>query len=235
MTPRSFGTAVLLHAFALAILAQGIVVPRGNALPTGTVGVSLSKAIAHDHLDRPPELEQEPLSQPEAHTSELIERLETPLVVELPPLPPEPEPPEEVKQRIETLPSPPPRRSGRLPTRASPVHPATEEAPTAQEARPAPAPAGGDNQEISPDQKPRIIDPQWPRSVRRRFTGSVVVDVSVTADGRATDVEMVEGTGNADFDEALCETFADTRYIPASAGGVPVACKHRFRVTIRRE
>jgi TonB family protein len=88
---------------------------------------------------------------------------------------------------------------------------------------------------MSPDQPPGIIDPQWPRSVRRRFTGSVVVDVSVTADGRATDVEMVEGTGNADLDEALRETFADTRYIPASTSGVPVACKHRFRVTFRRE
>jgi TonB family protein len=88
---------------------------------------------------------------------------------------------------------------------------------------------------VSPDQPPRIIDPQWPRSVRRRFTGSVVVDVSVTADGRATDVEVIEGTGNADFDEALSETFAESRYVPASTSGVPVACTHRFRVTFRRD
>jgi TonB family protein len=71
--------------------------------------------------------------------------------------------------------------------------------------------------------------------VRRKFTGTVVVDVSVTADGRATDVDVIEGAGNADFDDALRETFADSRYVPASTGGVPVACTHRFRVTFRRD
>lgn len=66
--------------------------------------------------------------------------------------------------------------------------------------------------------------PDYPWSARRRgIQGRVVIRLAVAADGRPTDAEIVQSSGDTGLDQAALITLRHWRLQPAQAGGVPVA------------
>jgi TonB family protein len=110
---------------------------------------------------------------------------------------------------------------------------AREQTKPAQAANAKPTAAATNSAPPAAQQPPRIIRPQWPRVIRKGFTGRVLIEVQIASDGRAVRATLIEGTGNAAWDRALRETFEQARYIPGFTNGMPAACTHRFRVTFR--
>ena len=86
----------------------------------------------------------------------------------------------------------------------------------------------------SPHIPPQLLEPKWPRRVRERFTGRVVVEVVVGLDGKAREARVVEGTGHDAWDEDLLKVFRKARYSVGMHLNQPVVSRHRFRVTFRR-
>lgn len=62
-----------------------------------------------------------------------------------------------------------------------------------------------------------------PMSRRLREEGEVLLDVRVTADGRAEQVRIRRGSGYARLDEAALDTVQHWRFVPARRGSEPVA------------
>ena len=116
-------------------------------------------------------------------------------------------------------------------TETSPSKQPVKESNTQRE----PSPRGEPGVIENPEVAPRILSPDWPRVVRKRFSGSVLVDVTVGANGKATEVKLIEGTGRDDWDEDLIEVFEEASYAPGLLMGMPVPCRHRFRVTFRQD
>lgn len=239
--------------FALAVHAGAIALAFGHVMPREWRPAGETSLLARLESTRtevmPFEDAEFELEAPEVEASDLPEA-ESPREPELPePRPePAPEPPEEfIEPPEETLPDIRPVPETRL-TRP-PEEPEAEEAPAEEPVEEEPveepveeaaeseptasrAPKPGDVPEA--DEPPRLLSPDWPREIRRRFTGQVLVAVVVSPAGSALSVEVIEGTGNADWDESLRETFRGSVYIPGRTQGAPVVCTHQFRITFRR-
>jgi protein TonB len=77
------------------------------------------------------------------------------------------------------------------------------------------------------DQRPRAVftaRPNYPRLLRRNnISGQAIVRFVVTAEGRVSDVVVLEAT-HAPFGDAAIEAVSQWRYIAALKDGQPVAC-----------
>jgi protein TonB len=66
--------------------------------------------------------------------------------------------------------------------------------------------------------------PVYPGIARRRgWEGRVLLRVSVSADGRATSVEVARSSGRGVLDRAAAEAVTAWTFTPASRNGTPIA------------
>lgn len=85
------------------------------------------------------------------------------------------------------------------------------------------------------DEPPRLLNRNWPKLIREGYEGQVLVGVVVAPEGHAISVEILEGTGNARWDDRLKGLFRYSAYAPGRTAGRAVMCSHRFRITFRRK
>lgn len=115
--------------------------------------------------------------------------------------------------------------SGRTST-AAPV----PEPPPPEPSRAPPSPKG-------PSRPPRVLDwtdPVYPAQARQQgIEGTVVLKLTVAADGRPTNVTVNRSSGSAALDEAAVEHVRKARFSPALKDGEPVAMTIAFRVRFR--
>lgn len=72
----------------------------------------------------------------------------------------------------------------------------------------------------------RDIRPEYPTEAdRRRLSGSVKLQLKLEADGRVSDVEVVESTAPGMFDESALAAFRQARFSPAQRNGRPVRAR----------
>lgn len=69
----------------------------------------------------------------------------------------------------------------------------------------------------------RAIEPDYPAEAdRRKLSGTVRLQLKVEADGRVSDVEVVNSTPPGAFDESAIQAFRAARFEPAQKAGRPV-------------
>lgn len=224
--PRSFGIAVLGHALGIAIVLQGVPPSHGTVVQN-TILTSVAATQDVTIADRPL-AEQTELADFEPAATPAPTQDAPPTEVTAPEPLPEPidELPAPAQAQPEAAPAPPaPRGTFTKPAPAAPAEPAVPSPPTSPSASAQPEGFVA----------PAIVSPDWPRTVRRRFTGTISVEVTVSAQGKATAARMLKGTGRDDWDEALLETFLESSYSAARRGATAVECTHIFAVTFKRE
>ena len=121
----------------------------------------------------------------------------------------------------------------------SPTTPVTPAEPVGRAA----APSVTNNTAVSEDRQPTIDasfrgnqPPVYPVIARRRGEqGTVILRVLITPDGRASDVELVRGSGSAHLDRSAIETIRQWRFVPAIKGGRPAAAWYEWRWEFRLE
>ena len=121
----------------------------------------------------------------------------------------------------------------------SPTTPVTPAEPVGRAA----APSITNNIAVSEDRQPTIDasfrgnqPPVYPVIARRRGEqGTVILRVLITPDGRASDVELVRGSGSAYLDRSAIETIRQWRFVPAIKGGRPAAAWYEWRWEFRLE
>lgn len=190
-----------------------------------------------------PEKQSAEVSQNTAAWPETVDAMPAavprPTAISLPPDRPEPliQPPAPSTVAESGLPQPVRAIGGHFPARPE-AQPATsaqpEPAPAMQEPPTKPRAEGPVQAIANPHIPPQILTPAWPRSVREGFSGTVLVEVIVGLDGKATSADIVEGTGRESWDEALLEVFQNARYSVGTHYNQPVVSSHRFRVTFRQ-
>lgn len=78
--------------------------------------------------------------------------------------------------------------------------------------------------------------PNYPESSRRRGQeGTVMLELRVDANGRVTEVRVVESSGFSALDAAAVETLREWRFRPAQRAGMPVAGSLTTAVHFRLE
>jgi protein TonB len=78
--------------------------------------------------------------------------------------------------------------------------------------------------------------PAYPEISRRRGQeGTVLLELSVDANGRVAEVRIVESSGFSALDTAAAEALRDWRFRPAQRGGVPIAASIIHPVHFRIE
>ncbi|MGO1891624.1 MAG: energy transducer TonB, partial [Luteimonas sp.] len=139
-----------------------------------------------------------------------------------PPPPPEPEEPPEIKELAPPQPSPLPP-----PPDDPPVvfdTPSPMDTPAPPPAPPAP-PAPPSSIEASVDVSSRAMNPPRypPSALRSGITGTVILIVSVDANGNVTDVEVERSSRNRDLDRAAIQAARKWSFNPAVVDGVSSA------------
>jgi len=239
MKLKHLGIALLLHAGAIG-LAFWQLTPRRVQETHQPAVVSAGLRVFEQQQAQPEDAFTPPQPAPEQPVEEPGE-LPPPTEILLPPEEPQPEPerPRPLAPVEPTLPeperSPQPSRFPRPQPapQPSPSQPTAETQPVAAESPAASRASSGPV--TAPETPPRILNPDWPLLVRKGFTGRVVIDVVVRLDGRAHDIEVIEGTGRAEWDQALVDTFRNANYLPGYLNGQPVICKHRYSITFRKK
>jgi protein TonB len=103
-------------------------------------------------------------------------------------------------------------------------------APVAPAAASAPKPKG-------PSLPPRVInwtDPPYPEQARQQgVEGTVIVKLTITAEGRPRNVTVVRSSGHSGLDEAAVAHVRKTKFSPALKDGEPVRMHITFRVKFR--
>jgi TonB family protein len=227
MKAGNLGIALLLHAGAIGLALWQLEPPRLSE-PQAPAVISAGVRV----FEQSPEPEQ-PFTPPQAAPAQPIEQPEeepAPTDILLPAEEPEPEPVLPQPLAPETA-LPEPDRTPQ-PSLFPRQQPAADPRPPAVETPALPRPVSGPV--TAPETPPRILKPEWPLLVRKGFTGRVVIEVVVRLDGRAYDIEVIEGTGRADWDNALVEAFRTASYLPGFQNGQPVICKHRYSITFRK-
>lgn len=228
---QHLGIALLLHAGAIG-LAFWQLTPR-RVQETHQPAVVSAGIRVFEQQVQPEEAFTPPSPAPEQPVEGPGE-LPPPTEILLPPEEPqpEPEPPQPLTPTEETLPAPERSPQPSLFPRPRRAKPPAEPPPAAAES---PATARASSGPVTaPETPPRILNPDWPLLVRKGFTGRVVIDVVVRLDGRAYEIEVIEGTGRAEWDQALVDTFRNANYLPGYLNGQPVICKHRYSITFRK-
>jgi protein TonB len=174
-----------------------------------------AKAIPVLEPEFEPVPESEPISEPEPITveAELVD-LE-PASVEVAPVSPAAKP----------LPSPP---AASAPPAVSPAATAAKESPRSLVEIPTAVDlAYYSAREV--DVLPRAlrdIHPDYPTEAdRRRLSGSVKLQIKLEADGRVSDIEVVESTPKGMFEESALAAFRQARFSPAQRNGRPVRAR----------
>ena len=151
-------------------------------------------------------------------------------LVDAQPVPAPLQPAEPLAEAEPVAPAPavePPTPAATLPT--PPVEPRPAE-PVAAEAAPAGALSAAVDLTYYParelDVQPRArsrIDPVYPEeAVAQRLSGRVRLQLKLEADGRVSDVEVVEADPPGVFDASAVRAFRAARFSPAQRGGRPV-------------
>lgn len=84
--------------------------------------------------------------------------------------------------------------------------------------------------QVHPPELLEPLEPEYPPQARRdRIEGSVVLRVTIEADGSVAEAEVIEPAGHG-FDESARATALRTRYRPARRGGTPVRARVLTRV-----
>lgn len=79
----------------------------------------------------------------------------------------------------------------------------------------------------------RMAMPEYPREARRLGKeGTVLLRISLDAAGEVSAVDVLETPGHG-LDEAARQAVLRSRFRPATAGGVPVACQALLPVHFR--
>lgn len=103
-------------------------------------------------------------------------------------------------------------------------------APVAPVAEPAPRPKG-------PSRDPRVVnwtDPAYPEQARQQgIEGTVILKLTVTAEGSPRNVAIVRSSGHSGLDEAAVAHVKKTKFSPALKDGDPIAMTITFRVKFR--
>ena len=185
-----------------------------------------SAAVSPSFASSPAEPTPEP-PQPEP---------ECPPEVEPPPkeLPPEPEAmkipdPEPEPRQMETPPPPPKQEKPKAeePPKERPHPAAAASAPT-----PAVAPRQG--RVDAPPSPRKNIKPDYPKGARQRGEqGDVVLEIAVSASGRADDVRVASSSGYQELDDAAVKAVKAARFSPAKRNGRPVASTAKITLTFR--
>jgi periplasmic protein TonB len=129
------------------------------------------------------------------------------------------EPPEEIAA------APPPR------PRAVEPKPATIDATVVSAAQLSAQGSQGSEYDELPKPYPQNLRPPYPADAHaRRLTGSVVIRLSITADGRVDDVQVAESSGVSGFDESAVRTARNWRFQPARRAGAGTAIVLDMRV-----
>lgn len=91
--------------------------------------------------------------------------------------------------------------------------------------------AAPSSRQLRPPQRTRYVQPQFPR-VAEIFTqsGVVVLDGTVTVEGRVVDLEVIQPRGFG-FEEAAIDAVRQWRFDPVLVDGVPQDA--RLTVTVR--
>ncbi|MBU6217858.1 MAG: energy transducer TonB [Betaproteobacteria bacterium] len=135
------------------------------------------------------------------------------------------------------------------PAQSQPVQSQMQATPSTTPATPsepvgrAAAPSITNNTAVYEDRQPTIDasflgnqPPVYPVIARRRGEqGTVILRVLITPDGRASDVELVRGSGSAHLDRSAIETIRQWRFVPAIKGGRPAAAWYEWRWEFRLE
>ncbi|MDR3406119.1 MAG: TonB family protein [Chthoniobacter sp.] len=146
-----------------------------------------------------------------------------PAPVPPPPSIPEPVPASEPLPVVET--KPPPSRPSVHHESAKPAHPASSAAPKAVVA----GAAGGVSSPVRPRSNPK---PPYPPEARRLGQqGRVLLEVQVSADGRAAGVSVKRSSGFPVLDNAAVQGVQRWTFEPARVAGVPVASRAEVPVS----
>ena len=82
---------------------------------------------------------------------------------------------------------------------------------------------------------PRYLEndpPEYPRIARRRgYSGTVVLEVLVSGQGRAEEVKVISSSGHRMLDESALAAVAAWRFEPGTINGSPVSM--RVKVPVR--
>lgn len=178
------------------------------------------KAVPVLEPETAPAPESEPLSEPEPITVEADLADLEPAPVEVVPVPPAAKP----------LPAPP---AASVPPALSAPAPAAKDSPRSLVQIPTAVDlAYYSAREV--DVLPRAlrdIRPDYPTEAdRRRLSGSVKLQIKLEADGRVSDIEVVESTPQGMFDESALAAFRQARFSPAQRNGRPVRARIMIEV-----
>lgn len=87
--------------------------------------------------------------------------------------------------------------------------------------------------------KPKYLEndpPKYPRVARRRgYSGTVVVEVLVSASGRAEEVQLFSSSGHGILDKAALSAVYEWRFEPGTKNGIAVSTRVNVPVRFRLE
>jgi len=180
----------------------------------------------------------------------LVSTHTVPPTVDVPPRAPEPETPDDApapllapSETAEALPvaepvAPPPAQRAPTATEAQPATPAADapqpEPASAPPAAPASAPGvtitssvdltyySARDVDVHPRALREIVPDYPPDADRQRLSGNVRLQLKLEADGRVSDIEIVNAAPPGVFNDSAIQAFRDARFAPAQKNGRPV-------------
>lgn len=210
---------------------------------TGSIASLLGVLLAHVAVLylflSPSQAIPEPQSQPPSVQGILI-KAPTPIT------PPAPQPvvPEEVQKPV-PKPTPPPKPKPvpkPAPAKPKPVTPAVPNKPAPEKAITLPAPPPSAPAPAAPVEPPppepvapprsdashlKNPAPVYPMMSRRlREQGTVLIELTVLADGKATEVTLKKSSGYRRLDEAALEAVKRWKFVPAKRGAMAIAWRY---------
>lgn len=235
----SFLLAVLLHVLGLLVVGNqasrsATIAATVPELDVTSVELSLAEAEADSPEPSPPSPEPPALALPQpvepAPPEVLPEKPDFTEALTPPPLPVlQPQPSPVVVPQSAPSPEPPQPVAGAAP-------PATAPAPSAPQATLQPLSGGGGaygRVDAHPSLE-RAIKPNYPIGARRRGEeGTVILDVTVAADGSASKVVKVSSSGFEDLDRAAERAAERARFKPGTRDGKPVESAARLTLIFR--
>ena len=73
----------------------------------------------------------------------------------------------------------------------------------------------------------------FPRSLLRRFRGSVELRIEIHADGSVGELSFIRSSGSADFDEMIISAIRETRFQAATRAGAAVDSVLDLEIEVR--
>ena len=201
------------------------------AAPRETSEVPPTKVVAPVPKSAPPPTEVRPpetelARRPVAVPIEKRDAPDPPPVDPPPPDAPQPVERTDVKEPTDEIAAAPPPRP-----RTVEPQPATIDAPVVSAAQLSAQGSQGSEYDELPQPYPQNLRPPYPAEAHaRRLTGSVVIRLSITADGRVDDVQVAVSSGFTGFDDSAVRTARSWRFQPARRGGAGASIVLDMRV-----